>query len=202
MSDLLHWLLQLDPLWVYCIIFLFAFIENIFPPSPSDSVIVFGGALAAMEKGNFFFALFSATLGSLLGFMVMYAVGRWFGNSILEKKKISFIPLDGVHTIEKWFARYGYWLIVANRFLSGTRAVISLFAGMSNLDLAKTTALSTVSALAWNGILVYAGYTLGHHWEDIGGYLQTYSEIITGVVLLALGALLIHWLIKRRKRSA
>ena len=202
MDELLQWLLQIDPLWVYFFIFLFAFIENLFPPSPSDTLIVFAGALAAMEKGNFFLTLLSATAGSLLGFMTMFAIGRWFGNSIVEKKKIPFISLESVHRIEAWFGKYGYWLIVANRFLTGTRAVISFVAGMSNLAFGRTIALSAVSALVWNAILVYAGYSLGSHWEDIGSYLRTYSTIVTIIVILVIAAFAVRHVVRKRRRDA
>lgn len=202
MNDLLQWLLHIDPVWVYCFIFLFAFIENLFPPSPSDTLIVFAGALAGMEKGNFFLALFTASAGSLLGFMTMFAIGRWFGNSILEKKKIPFISLEMIHRIEAWFTRYGYWLIVANRFLTGTRAVISFVAGMSNLAFGRTALLSGISALAWNAILVYAGYSLGSHWEDIGSYLRTYSTIVTIVVVAVCAAAAVRYFVARRRRHA
>jgi membrane protein DedA with SNARE-associated domain len=202
LNDFLQWLLHTDPVWVYCFIFLFAFIENLFPPSPSDTLIVFAGALAGMEKGNFFLALLTATSGSLLGFMTMFAIGRWFGNSILEKKKIPFISREMIHRIEAWFTRYGYWLIVANRFLTGTRAVISFVAGMSNLAFGRTTLLSGISALAWNAILVYAGYSLGSHWEDIGSYLRTYSTIVTIVVVAVCAAAAVHYFVSRRRRRA
>lgn len=202
LNELLQWLLQFDPLWVYLFIFLFAFIENLFPPSPSDTLIVFAGALAGMERGNFFLALFSATAGSVLGFMTMFTIGRWFGNSIVEKRKIPFISLEGVHRIEAWFAKYGYWLIVANRFLTGTRAVISFVAGMSNLSFARTTVLSGFSALVWNAILVYAGYSLGSHWEDVGSYLQTYSTIVTIVVVVAITAVVVRYFVRRSRRDA
>ena len=202
MNDLLQWLLQIDPVWVYFFIFLFAFIENLFPPSPSDTLIVFGGALAGMEKGNFFLALFTATSGSLLGFMVMFVIGRWFGNSILEKKKIAFISLEMVHRIETWFTKYGYWLIVVNRFLTDTRAVISFVAGMSNLSLGRTTLLSGISALVWNGILVYAGYSLGAHWEEVGSYVRTYSTIVTVILLAVIAVVSIRYFVHRRRRSA
>lgn len=201
MNEFIQWLFHLDPVWVYCIIFFFAYIENLFPPSPSDSIIVIGGALSALDKGNFAIALAGATLGSTLGFMTMYSAGKWFGNSIIEKRKIKFISLEGIHKIESWFAKYGYWLIVANRFLSGTRAIISLFAGISNLDLTKTTALSFVSSLLWNGILVYAGYSLGRHWEEIGSYLTAYSEIVTGIIILLVLIFFVRYMIKRRKTN-
>ena len=154
-----------------------------------------------MEKGNFFLALFSATSGGLLGFMSMYMIGKWFGNTIIEKGKLSFISIEAIHKIEQWFVRYGYWLIVANRFLSGTRAVISLFAGMSNLDFVKTTSLSFLSALLWSGILVYAGYSLGQHWEDIGVYLKMYSEIITAAIFVVALIFLLKYFLKKRKSA-
>jgi membrane protein DedA with SNARE-associated domain len=202
LNEFIQWLFHLDPAWVYCIIFFFAFVENIFPPSPSDTIIVIGGALSALDKGNFLIALGSATLGSTLGFMTMYGAGKWFGNSIIEKGKLKFVSLESIHKIESWFAKYGYWLIIANRFLSGTRAVISLFAGVSNLDLTKTTALSFVSSLLWNGLLVYAGYALGRHWEEIGLYLAMYSEIVTGIIILLGAIFLIRYFLKRRSGKA
>lgn len=166
-------------------------------------IIVFGGALAATERGNFLATLLSATFGSLVGFMAMYGIGSGLGTWVLEKRKPKFLPLDGIHRIEKWFTHYGYWLIVANRFLSGTRAIISLFAGMSHLDLLKTSILSFASALVWNTILVYAGYSLGNHWEKIGSYLQAYSKAVTIIVVIFLvGAAARYMLRKRKSKNA
>ncbi len=167
-------------------IFLVAFIENVFPPSPSDAVVVFGGALAAMEKGNFFAALLAGSLGSSTGFVVVYFIGRWFGRTILEAGRIKFIQPALLHRVEHWFARYGYWIIVGNRFLAGTRAVVSFFAGISSLRLFKTALLSFLGSLLWYAILLYAGYSLGQHWEKVGFYLKTYSELVTAIVVVVL----------------
>ena len=199
MSDLIHSLQQLDPGWVYGAIFLFAFIENLFPPSPSDMIVVFGGALAAMDKGSFGLTLCSATAGSLLGFMAMYAVGRWLGNYVLERKRVPFLPIERMNKIGIWFAKYGYWLIIGNRFLAGTRAIVSLFAGVSRLDLVKTSLLSFVSSLVWNLILVYAGYSLGNHWEQIESYLRTYSQVVTIIVITIALGFVVRYLYKKRR---
>ena len=91
-----------------------------------------------------------------MGFVTMYKVGDWFGRKILERGKIKFIPLDQVHKVEGWFHKYGYLVVVGNRFLSGTRAVVSIFAGLSELSLLWCTILSFLSALLWNGILLPA----------------------------------------------
>ncbi len=197
MQDLLKSLSGLDPLWIYAVIFLIAYIENIFPPSPSDIIIVFGGALAAIGRGTFYMALLAGTLGSTLGFMTMYWIGIWFGKRIIEAGRIKFIPLDNVHKLEGWFSRFGYWIIVVNRFLAGTRAVVSFFAGISRLDLFRTVVLSFVSSLAWYSLLIYAGYTLGRHWERFMLYLTTYSQIVTGFILVVLVIILVRYLMRR-----
>ncbi len=189
--------MRLDPIWVYIVIFLAAYIENLFPPSPSDVVVVFGGALAAVGHGKFPLSLLAATAGSTLGFLTMYAVGKWFGRRIIEAHRLKFIPLDNIHVVEAWFAKYGYWIIVANRFLAGTRAIVSFFAGISELRLGLTTLLSCLSSLAWYSILIYAGYALGHHWEKMLLYLTTYSQIITGIIILIVVALVARYFIIR-----
>lgn len=202
MDSLVHFLSSLDPFWIYVVIFSIAFIENIFPPSPSDIIVVFGGALAAMEKGNFFAALAAGTLGSTLGFMTMYIVGRWFGRRILETGRLRFVNMDALHKLERWFTRYGYWIIVANRFLSGTRAVISFFAGMSELELARTTLLSFFGSLLWYAILVFSGYKVGEHWQEVGEYLKSYGEIVSAASIVILLAFVIRYYYKKRKAAA
>lgn len=197
MEEFIHSLSELDPLWVYAVIFVIAFIENILPPFPSDVVVVFGGSLVAMGKGNFTAALLSATIGSTLGFLVMFSIGRWFGRSIIERGKLPFVSLDALHMAERWFTRYGYGLIVANRFLSGTRAIVSFFAGISNLHTGKTIVLCFVSALVWNSILVYAGSVLGNNWEVVGFYLSTYSQIVTAIIIVAMGFLVLRYFFVR-----
>ena len=193
MQDFILSLQSLDPLLILGAVFAIAFVENLFPPSPSDVVVVFAGSLVGLGQVGFVETTLAGTIGSTLGFMAMYKIGGWFGDKILEQGRISFIPVSAVKKVEAWFGRYGYWIIVANRFLAGTRAVVSFFAGVSELDLRKTVALSFVSSLLWNGILVSAGYTLGRNWTSIGFYLTTYSQIVTGIIAL----ILVIWIILR-----
>ena len=160
--------------------------ENIFPPFPSDVIVVFAGSLAGIGAIDFWWALLLTTIGSTFGFMVMYKVGDWFGLKILETGKLKFIPRDSVHKVEGWFRKYGYVIIVANRFLSGTRAVVSFFAGMSELKLPITTVLCFMSALVWNFLLLFAGQKLGQNWNVIFFYLETYSKAVTGIILIVI----------------
>lgn len=198
MTDVILSLQSLDPLWVYAALCGVAFIENLFPPSPSDVAVVFAGSLVGIGTLSFLPALVAATAGGTLGFVVMYRIGKAFGNRILERGKIPFLPPASVYRAEEWFRRYGYWLIAANRFLAGTRAVVSFFAGISELDLRRTTMLSAVSSLAWNAVLLGMGYTLGKNWERIGFYLTTYSQIVTGAVILVILFWVARYVYQRR----
>ncbi len=197
-EDIILFLQSLSPLLIYSVVFAIAYIENIFPPSPSDTIIVFGGSLAGLGHVGFAPTLAAATLGSTLGFLTMYKIGDWFGERILEEGKIKFIPISAVRTVEEWFRKYGYWIIVANRFLSGTRAVVSFFAGISELSLLRTTLLCFLSALAWNAILVTAGFYLGKNWQAIGFYLSAYSQIVTGIIVVVVIILVARFLHQRK----
>jgi membrane protein DedA with SNARE-associated domain len=198
LDQILLQLQSLDPITVYAAVFLIALIENIFPPSPSDLMIVASGSLVGLGRVGFVETLACATLGSTIGFLIMYKIGDWFGVHILEQGKIKFIPVESVRKVEDWFKRYGYWIIVANRFLSGTRAVVSFFAGMSELKITKTTILCAASALAWNAILVTGGYFLGQNWQRIGFYLTTYSQIVTAILVIAVLLLVAKYIYNRR----
>jgi membrane protein DedA with SNARE-associated domain len=202
LETFIHTLQTLSPTLIYCCLFAIAYIENVFPPSPSDVILVFGGYLVGLGTIDFLLALVLTTIGSITGFMTMYKVGDWFGESIIEKKRFTFLPLESIHKVEEWFRKYGYWIIVANRFISGTRAVVSFFAGLSKLRLVRTTILCGISALVWNWLMLYAGALLGKNWNSIALYLSTYSQIITGVIISAFAVWGIHRLYIRSKANA
>lgn len=197
MEEIIQNLSNLNPIWVYIIVASAAYIENLFPPFPSDVIVVAAGSIVALGRADLIITLGFATAGGTFGFISMYLVGNWFGDKIVEKKKIKFIPLDQVHKAEAWFKRYGYTLIVANRFLAGTRAVVSFFAGMSDLILWKTIVLCFASSLVWNLLLLSAGKTLGNNWQDVLYYLEGYSTIVTTVIILVVLLLIGRYFYKR-----
>ncbi len=203
LEQTIAYLSHVDILWIYVAIFAIAYIENIFPPFPSDVIVVFAGSLVAIGTGSVFITLFLATAGSTLGFMSMYWIGDQFGDRVLETGKLPFISRDLVHKVEVWFRRYGYWVVIGNRFLAGTRAVISFVTGIAEMNLMVTTGLSAVSALVWNSILIYLGYLVGDNWRIIGEYLASYSKIVTAVITLAILIWAVRaWYIKRRSNGS
>ena len=85
------------------------------------------------------------------------------------------------------FGKWGYWVIVANRFLSGTRSVISLFAGLFHLNALFVIALSIVSAAIWNGLLLIAGMAVGKNWEIIMNIISQYNKVLIAVTVIIVG---------------
>jgi membrane protein DedA with SNARE-associated domain len=201
MDAIIQFLRELDPMWLYIVAFSVAYIENIFPPFPSDVIVAFIGSLIGMGTISLYPAIFLTTLGSTAGFVTMYFIGSWFGHRILEQNKIKFIPIESVVKVEIWFRRYGWGLIVANRFLSGTRAVVSFFAGLSELSLPLTTLLSFVSALVWNSILIYGGSKLGNNWTVISEYAAQYSRIVTIALVVVVLFFVVRYIRKRKSNS-
>jgi membrane protein DedA with SNARE-associated domain len=178
---------RLTPFWIYIALFFFSFIENVFPPSPSDFVVIVGGSLIGTGTIHFIPTLVLTTIGSVLGFMTLFLIGSLLDKRVLHAGKIKFISLEGLDKVESWFKHYGYGIILANRFLPGTRSVISFFAGMSRLDVKKTIIYCTLSAFTWNSLIVYLGFIFGHNVELVDKYLSTYSNIVlalTGLILL------------------
>ncbi len=148
-------------------------VENVFPPSPSDVLLVFGGTLIGVGTIDFLPALLSSTLGSTLGFMTAYLAGRYFERRIIEGRPHRYMPVQAIRRVERWFQRFGYGVIVANRFLAGTRAVVSFFAGMSRMNPVTTTALCALSAAAWNALLLPPAAQL---WHDAAGSLESAQQ--------------------------
>jgi len=202
LDSIISFLTEIDVVYVYTAVFLISYIENIFPPFPSDVIVVFAGSLVAMEAGSAVMTVFLATTGSTLGFMSMYWIGDLTGDKWLETGKIKFISIDLLHKVESWFQKYGYWVVIANRFLAGTRAVVSFCAGMSEMKLAPTTALSAVSAMLWNSLLVYLGLLLGSNWREIGEYLSTYSKIASILIAVVILVFVLRAYLTGRKKSS
>ncbi len=186
-EHILDFISQLTPFWIYIALFFFSFIENVFPPSPSDLVIIVGGSLIGTGELHFIPTLLFTTFGSVIGFMTLFYIGTQLDRKIIQQGKIKFISIEGLTKVELWFKKWGYWIILANRFLPGTRSVISFFAGLSELEFKKTAILASISAFVWNAIIIYLGVIFGNNIQVIDSYLSTYSNIawiITGVVVV------------------
>lgn len=201
LEQILEFMGSLDPTWIYFILFFFAFIENVFPPSPSDVVVVVGASLISKTTMGFVPVLVITSVGSALGFLLMYYVGKIAGEKVLKTGKLKFLNKEDIERTEGWFNKYGYKLIIANRFMPGTRSVISFFSGVYELDQMKTLIAASISAFLWNTGIVALGMVLGNNVQQIDYYLATYSKIIIAVTLIAVVIFLIRMFMKKRKSN-
>jgi len=200
-EDILTQISTFSPVWIYLTLFFFAFIENVFPPSPSDVLLVVGGTLIGTGAINFILALAFVTFGSITGFMLMFYIGSTVDKKVIHSGRFRFIPINTIDKVETWFRKYGYFVIVANRFMPGTRAVISFFAGISNLDPKRTITLCFVSALLWNAILLYLGFVFGDNVAIVDDYLTTYRNIVIVVTVVVILFFVVRLFFRKRKSA-
>lgn len=201
LESIISFMSQIDAGYIYLVLFFFAFIENVFPPSPSDVVVIIGASLIASTAMGYFPVLILTSIGSALGFILMYYVGYFLSEKILRKGKFKFLTQEDLQKTDRWFNKYGYKLIVANRFLPGTRSVISFFAGVHELNIWKTFLYASISAFAWNAIIIAVGMSLGNNIEMIDYYLSSYSKIIIGITILLIIIWAVRFFILRKKKT-
>lgn len=201
-SDIVNWMVALPPGWAYLIILVVAYGENVVPPIPGDMVVVFGGYLVGMGRLDFTPVVLLSTLGGTLGFMTMYAAGRRIGNAVFDPDRLRWLPKKQIGKADRWLRRWGYGVVLANRFLSGLRSVISLTVGMARMDPLKTSAFATVSALAWTLLIAYAGYAVGDNWPVISVYLRQYGQVMFGLTALVVVAVLVRKVLLGRGKRA
>jgi membrane protein DedA with SNARE-associated domain len=198
MEGILHSLEQASPVWAYFILFVSAIIENIFPPIPGDTVTIVGAYLVGRGLLNFWGVYLSTSLGSVTGFMGIYGMGYLLERKIIEKYQPAWITRTHIDQVENWFRRYGYAVILMNRFLSGVRSVISLVAGLSKMKPAVVFSLSLISCAVWNGLLIYLGSIVGKNWSKIIDLLKVYNRVVLLVIILAMVVWLIYRLIRKK----
>lgn len=182
-NEYLDVLFTYGPVWVYLIIALACFIENIVPPFPGDSFIVAGGGLVAASRLDPLLTLISIVGGGMLSVMVWFWVARRYGRDFFIKRNFRFFSAADIDAMEERFARSGGWLLVASRFIVGMRVVLIISAGIGNYSTARMVLYSGISYLLFGGCLMYLGYTLIEHVERIDYYFRTYSYIAWPIVV-------------------
>lgn len=197
LQDLVHWMRALSPLGIYAVILAIAYGENVLPPIPGDVAVVFGGYLAGLGLVSLPLIVVLAGVGGTLGFMSVYAIGYRVGDAIFEREYLRVLPLERLEQARGWVRRWGYYIVLANRFLSGARSVISLAVGISKMDARWTLLCSAISSFVWCALIAYAGYIFGANWPLVSEYLQRYGQAVLLVIGLLVLVQLGRWLYHR-----
>jgi membrane protein DedA with SNARE-associated domain len=190
----LNYLALATPFMIYLILFLFPFIKSIYPPLPSDLIVLIGGTYITIGKISFVTALLLTSISSELGFLLLFYLGWRMDSKSFSSKKFRFISTESLHSAENWFAKYGYLLILINRFIIVVRSVVAFFAGISKLDIKKTIMFSSISSFFWHLLLLSLGALFVEHIKYIDKILSAYGKIILAIVLL-----IVIWLVTKNK---
>lgn len=145
------------------------FLENVFPPIPSEIILPLAGLAAHEGKFSLFEAILWTTLGSLLGAFLLYGLGRWLGHdrTVALARKLPFIDEDDVEKTVAWFKRHGNKAVFFGRMLPIFRSLISIPAGIERMPALRFGLLTLAGSLIWNTLFVGAGFMLGPAWEQI-----------------------------------
>lgn len=168
------------------------FIENVFPPIPSELVMPLAGFVASRGQLGLAGVVLAGSAGSLAGAVFWYWIGRSIGASRLTRwasrhgRWLTLSPHE-VEASSAWFRRRGPVAVLLGRLVPAVRTLISVPAGVASMPLSTFLLFSTVGTIAWTAALAGAGYVLGGRYDAIAAWLDPVS---TGIVALLLGSYL------------
>ena len=173
-------------------IFLLILIENVFPPIPSEAVLLFGGALTVSSTLNIPGVVAAATAGSLAGAVVLYALGR-----CLQAARLKALFAGRFGRILHLKPEY----VLLCRCVPLLRSIISIPAGFAKMGLPSFLLLTLIGSTVWNAVLVGIGAMLGTAWDMALPYLDQYTVwAVVAVVVLAVSFVIVK-MVNRRKKN-
>ncbi|MFJ7737363.1 DedA family protein [Lysinibacillus sp. NPDC097287] len=202
-----NWIINVMEQYGYIGIFFLITIENIFPPIPSEIILTFGGFMTTHSDLEISGVIVASTLGSLVGALVLYGIGRSVDINKLETlvSKWGFLlrlKKGDIRKANDWFLSHGVVAVFFCRFVPLIRSLISLPAGMARMPLGLFLFLTTLGTMTWNVVLVKVGAAVGDSWERIVYYLDIYADIVYGILFICLLLMTIRFVRKRRIRRA
>ena len=190
----------------YLGVFLLIAIENVFPPIPSEVILLFGGFMTTFSDMNIIGVIVASTLGSVLGAIILYYIGKILNKERLKKiitskpGKILRLKPEDIDKADEWFDTKGNKTVFFCRFVPIIRSLISIPAGMSEMPMKKFLIYTAAGSLIWNAALTIAGSIVGENWTSILDIMDKYSHIIL-VLLIIIFVVAVVLFYKKRKKS-
>lgn len=178
------------------------FLENLFPPIPSEVILPFSGFMTTTGTVHLVGVTVASTTGSLLGAIALYALGGWFGRERIYRfveryQRYLGVNPEQVSRAENWFERYGSRTVFLCRMIPILRSLISIPAGLVRMNILRFSVYTVCGSLIWNTVLISLGALLGVSWPLVAvwvGHLQTGI----GIVIIAVAVVLFVRYMKRR----
>ena len=197
------WIKNLMDSMGYFGIALLMFLENVFPPIPSELIMPFAGFTAQQGKMTFIGVTIAGALGSLAGQLPLYYLGKVVGKERLKRwadRHGHWLTLSGedIEKADAWFRRHGGKAVLLGRVVPGVRSLISIPAGFADMNLPLFLLYSGIGTAVWAGFLAYLGGLLGRNYETVGKYLGPATYVVLGLLLLTV----IVQIVRRKKAGA
>ncbi|HXW07345.1 MAG TPA: DedA family protein [Vicinamibacterales bacterium] len=163
------------------------FLENVFPPIPSELVIPLAGYVAAQGDIRLMLVIATASAGSLAGASVWYLIGRRVGERRLRAwvdRHGKWLTLSGkdVDRAQLWFSRHGNIAVFFGRLVPGVRTLVSLPAGFARMPALPFVVYSALGTILWTAALAYAGVALQSNFTIVGDYINVLTNVVLGVI--------------------
>lgn len=200
---MLDWITNIMDSWGYLGIILLMFLENIFPPIPSELVMPLAGFTASQDKLNIAFVIGAGTVGSVLGALPWYYAGFYLGEERLKNWADKYgkwltVRRKDIEKSSKWFSKHCGKAVVLGRLVPGIRTLISMPAGIHQMNLVKFLLYTALGAGFWVAVLAIAGYKLGENYQRVEQYVGPASLII----LVAVVIYAIIWVMRRKQNKS
>ena len=190
----------------YIGICLLILIENVFPPIPSELILTFGGFMTTNSNITVIGVIIAATIGSLLGAIILYFIGKILNKERLIKivtskygKWLKIKPKD-IEDADKWFDEKGNKTVFFCRFIPVVRSLISIPAGMSEMPLIKFILYTFFGSTIWNTALVCVGAFAGDKKDYILNILNEASHVVI-ILLIIIFLAIVFWFYKIRGKK-
>lgn len=187
----------------YLAIGLLIFVENMFPPIPSEIILPMSGFLTTTNDLTLPLVIAAATIGGLIGAYLLYGIGYLLSEDRLfrffETKPLRMLGFKGddIHKVVSWFDRRGQKAVLICRCVPGLRSLISLPAGTSKMNLVKFTAYTLIGSIIWNTLLCSLGMAAGSAWQQVANQVAWASDVVKiGIAVIVVG-FAIFWIWKR-----
>lgn len=166
-------------------VFLMMVMESMVLPVPSEAVMPFAGFLIALGKMNFVGVILFSTLGSIVGSLISYYIGKYGGQPFLLKfGKYFLLSQTDYYRTQEFFSRRGELTIFISRFIPVVRHLISLPAGLANMPVGKFLLFTALGACGWNSFLAWLGYKIQQNWAEIMQYSKIIDILIITVIII------------------
>ena len=183
-------------------VFLLMGAESALIPIPSEVTMPFAGYLAARGAYGFWQAAFFPLVGTVIGSLLSYWIGRYGGRKFLMRFG-RFLLLDETHLAwtEQWFLRRGSWTIFVSRFIPVVRHLISIPAGAARMPYGPFVLFTAIGGFIWNTLLLWIGRRIGERWEIVHTYSARADAVLVAVIVVFICWFIVHERRRRRKIS-